>query len=432
MMWSMVVPFLAAAAVTCAPPPATARPRADRPHYTLALRVASPFRVVTGDLSVRFTPNRPTDRLVFRLWPNGPLERRHGSSLEPGVVTSRGERLRAERPDPTTLIVRLPNRLSAEEDVTVRVPWRLQVPRDPSNRNSRFPGGLRLGTFFPLLAWDPRRGWVRDPAAHILAESSTAPAADFDVSVRAPKGLRTIVSGDSAGAGRWHAAAVRDIAVAVGRFRVATGTVQAPHAVAVRVAYLGGQGDRILAMAKSALARLAHRYGAYPWKTFSVVVPPEFFAGGIEYPTLVYVGPRPFTRIVVDHETAHQWFYSLVGNDQARDPWLDETLATWGQVRLGSAEPRPRRPVPPSARRHVGAPMTYWNRLGRGYYWGAYGEGVHALHSLGDDEKVDCALRSYAARRAYSIARQADLLDELNAVIPGAEQRLREWGIRRR
>ena len=54
-----------------------------------------------------------------------------------------------------------------------------------------------------------------------------------------------------------------------------------------------------------------------------------------------------------------------------------------------------------------------------------------ALHPLGNDAAVDCALRRYAARRAYSIAQPGDLLDELNRVIPGAERRLRAWGIHR-
>ena len=29
------------------------------------------------------------------------------------------------------------------------------------------------------------------------------------------------------------------------------------------------------------------------------------------------------------HEIAHQWWFGLVGNDQLREPWLDEGLANW-------------------------------------------------------------------------------------------------------
>ena len=425
----MLLPLVTAAAIACPAPPAAAQPRADRPRYALTIRVASSFRLVTGDLTVTFTPNRPTDRLVFRLWPNGPPQLVQGSRLDPGVVTSSGRQLRTLRPDPTTLVVRPEQPLAAGTEITLNVPWRLRVPPARSDRNARFAGGLRLGSFFPILAWDPRRGWVTDPPARILGESSTAPAADFDITVQVPRGLRAVVTGEPAGAGRWRAEAVRDIALAVGRFRIATTTAHAPDPVNIRVARVSGSSTRLLTLAKSALERLSRKYGAYPWKSFTLVVPPDFFGGGIEYPMLVFVGQSPYARLIVDHETAHQWFYSLVGNDQARDPWLDETLATWAQTRLGSLEPPPRKGLPKSALRHVGSPMTYWNRVGGAFFYGVYGEGVNALRSLGNNAKVDCALRSYAARQSYAIARPADLLDELNAVIPGAEKRLRAWGI---
>src|SRR5262249_33364916 len=163
--------------------------------------------------------------------------------------------------------------------------------------------------------------------------------------------------------------------------------------------------------ARRALRALSERYGRYPWRTYTLVIPPDLHTVGIEYPTLSFVGPSNFNRLIVNHETAHQWFYSLVGNDQARDPWLDETLATWGQMRLGSPELPLVHTPPPSVTKHVGEPMTYWNRYSRWYFYGVYAEGVNALHSLGNDDAVDCALRSYVARRAYSIAQPGDLLD---------------------
>jgi hypothetical protein len=31
------------------------------------------------------------------------------------------------------------------------------------------------------------------------------------------------------------------------------------------------------------------------------------------------------------HEIAHQWWFGLVGNDQAMEPWLDEALAVYSE-----------------------------------------------------------------------------------------------------
>ena len=33
-----------------------------------------------------------------------------------------------------------------------------------------------------------------------------------------------------------------------------------------------------------------------------------------------------FYESATAHEVAHQWWYSLVGNDQIDEPWLDEAL----------------------------------------------------------------------------------------------------------
>src|SRR5207249_3747935 len=84
------------------------------------------------------------------------------------------------RHDPTTLIVPLGRTLAPRSHITVHTSWRLRLPSTHDDRIARFRDGLRLGTFLPLLAWDPRRGWLTDPPARILAESAATPAADFD------------------------------------------------------------------------------------------------------------------------------------------------------------------------------------------------------------------------------------------------------------
>jgi aminopeptidase N len=74
-------------------------------------------------------------------------------------------------------------------------------------------------------------------------------------------------------------------------------------------------------------------YGPYPFKEFDVVENPT--PTGVEYPGLVQIaesewhtGNSALERTVA-HETGHQWFYSLVGNDQVNHPWLDEGLTSY-------------------------------------------------------------------------------------------------------
>jgi aminopeptidase N len=129
------------------------------------------------------------------------------------------------------------------------------------------------------------------------------------------------------------------------------------------------------------------------------------------------------------HEVAHQWFYSLVGNNQGRDPWLDEGLATWAEARtmddLGRITGRA---VPPAVAGHLGEPMSYWDQHLGDYYEGAYVQGAQALAALGDPDAVDCALRQYVARNAHGVATPADLLDALTPVFPDARATLERFG----
>ncbi|MBG0788789.1 MAG: hypothetical protein H0S79_27175, partial [Anaerolineaceae bacterium] len=42
--------------------------------------------------------------------------------------------------------------------------------------------------------------------------------------------------------------------------------------------------------------------------------------------------PQNYFELLIVHETAHQWFYAQIANDQANEPWLDEALATYSEL----------------------------------------------------------------------------------------------------
>ncbi|MBP1705161.1 MAG: metallopeptidase [Chloroflexi bacterium] len=81
----------------------------------------------------------------------------------------------------------------------------------------------------------------------------------------------------------------------------------------------------LLGQAARSLARLEALLGPYPWPTLSVAQTAGGF--GVESPGAIWI-PRGVSggnlSWLVAHEIAHQWFYGLTGNDQARQPFADE------------------------------------------------------------------------------------------------------------
>lgn len=98
-------------------------------------------------------------------------------------------------------------------------------------------------------------------------------------------------------------------------------------------------GEAAMFASAQAIQTFSQRFGAYPHKTLSVVI--ADFKDSMEFSGLyfhsrsfydLYDGTsRNYLTFVAVHETAHQWWFEQVANDQALEPWLDESLTTYSE-----------------------------------------------------------------------------------------------------
>jgi hypothetical protein len=119
-------------------------------------------------------------------------------------------------------------------------------------------------------------------------------------------------------------------------------------------------------------------------------------------------------RYLAAHETAHQWFYGIVGNDQAREPFADEAAADFvARYVLGQ-------------RRASRCPTARLDRSIYAYSAACYYETVY----IGGGNLLDAArrqmgnrafwsaLRGYVVAHHNGIATTRSLLDALDAATP--------------
>src|SRR5260221_539925 len=93
-------------------------------------------------------------------------------------------------PSPSTTMTAAPG-----TTVVASMPWRLRLPGPVDDRVARSGDAVRLGSFFPILSWEPGVGWATDPPTSGFAEAATSPTADFAVTVTVSPGLGVLASG---------------------------------------------------------------------------------------------------------------------------------------------------------------------------------------------------------------------------------------------
>ncbi|MCL2780740.1 MAG: peptidase M1 [Actinomycetia bacterium] len=412
-------------------------PDPDRPRVELAFTVRPGLATVDGTEHIEFTPDLPITELVFRLTANTAPTVAEGNRIQVrsaradhGGLTATYARAGA---DPGTQggLLRIPfaSEIPAGTTVSADLSFTVTLGSNSFDRFGRTDGYAWFGSAQPLLAWERGFGWHTEPMIQFTAESATSEAMRTELTVTAPASDTVIMSGDptsgtpdGSGARVWRSTidAARDVSVAVGPFAVTDVKV---GSVALRVgAYDPSVRDALVPEFERAITELSARFGPYPFPSLSVArLPAE--GGGIEYPSSILM--LDGSRMVVVHETAHQWFYAMVGDSQATHAWLDEAFATYAEA-LVDDDPPPANYLHLAGR--VDRPTADYGGDENDYYLVTYYKGAAALLAARDDaggKAFDAALRCYANANAWRIANPADLAAAL-AGLPAALSVLRQ------
>ncbi|MFN8598702.1 MAG: M1 family metallopeptidase [Anaerolineae bacterium] len=431
-------------------------------RYQIDLTLAPDLASYSARQTVHYTNNEtePLSAIYFRLFPN--------TSSYGGKLTLSEFKLNGQSITPITELsnsaLRIPidPPLPIGASVDFEMAYQTKVPTSSVtsgyNQFGLFSGVLALPNFYPQIPAYDSEGWNVEVAPG-MGDAVFSDSALYQVNILAPKNQLVVTSGtcESQAAPndqqslRCISGPMRDFMIASSAdFQVATETVDDVQINSYFLKKDAAAGRTGLQVTTEAFKSYSKRIGPYPFNQLDLVETPTT-AGGIEYPGLIVVAQslyeedHAFQEGATAHEAAHQWWYSLVGNDQVDDPWLDEAftqfttglyyLDRYGQDGLSgyvdqSLMGRYRRVKGTEDDKRSDLPVAGYS----GLQYGAIVYGKAALffngvyEKIGDD-KFNQFMQTYFNAHRYGIAYEDDLLKAIETQLDAktVDELMKEW-----
>ena len=392
----------------------------------------------------------PDARVVPRIWNYAPDEigyHRVSSLTMDGTAAP-------FRVDDTVMRVELPRPIAPGGTAVFEMAWDAQVPLQTrrSGWKSREGIDFSMTQWYPKMAQYDSRGWHADP---YIGREFYAPFGTFDVRISLPAeytlgATGVLQNGAEIGKGyapsteplvtftkemesrpatqtltwRWRAENVHDFAWAADRDythdRIAGPNGRTYHLLYQPAVARGWEGIR--GFVPAVIAFYERRFGPYRWPQFTVAQGGD---GGMEYPMLNLVtgGRSPQSLYgVVMHEAAHEWFYGMLGSNEAKYAWMDEGFtefatneATAALFNVPAGQNGAARGIAELRLRGLAEPFSWhsdWYRTNRAYSTASYGGGNHIADLLGyvlGDSVRDRGFRAYVNRFTFRHPQPADV-----------------------
>ena len=333
-------------------------------HYNIKVDFDPVNRVYSAHQKVTYVNNtgKDLDKVFFHLYPNA------YKSTETAPILFDGQNLSKDKFIPghmeiekikigkkeidyriggigdTILKLNLPSILKSREKVEIEIKFNVKLPMNVD----RFGFGenvYNFGNWYPIACVYDESGWNLDPY-YSLGDPFYSNISSYHITITVPKDIIVAASGNILSEKvkgnkkiyEIEGKLIRDFAwVASPNFLTKESHI---GDTIIRVYALEDKpniADYALEVGKDSIKIFNELFGKYPYGVYSIVM--TEFPTGMEYPGIVFISKDyyspnfkdPLEKVIV-HETAHQWWYGVVGNDQIDEAWLDESLATYSEV----------------------------------------------------------------------------------------------------
>lgn len=244
--------------------------------------------------------------------------------------------------DNTILEVILPHTLMPGDKINFLIYFDIKIP-PASERFGVLDNIFNLGNWYPIAAVYDTTGWNLDPY-YPVGDPFYSDVSNYNVRITVPEEYIIASTGNlksekitgNKKTYEFQESSVRDFALCISdKFVLEEKLVDG---ILLKCYFIKDKNNFAINAAEKSIKSFNRLFGKYPNETYSVVE--TNFPSGMEYPGIVFIGSKyykekslvSYLEAIIVHETAHQWWYGAVGNDQIDESWLDESLATYSEV----------------------------------------------------------------------------------------------------
>lgn len=333
-------------------------------HYQIKAVFKDEEKLVDGSqrLTYKNTADKELNYLYLHIYPNAfmdkskvpfeeeELDNVYYNGFNPGWIKINEVKLNNKRVDykvmgdaSTVLRISPTTAVKTGEAVEIYIGFKVQLP-NVIGRMGYGDNTVNITNWYPIMAVFNEEGWHLDPYFPI-GDPFYSEVASYEVTFEIPMDYVLATTGNITKKQEKknrviysiNAENVRDFALILSKdFQLASAEADG---IAINAYTLKGQrSDLALQYGVDAMKIFNELFGVYPYQQLSVVAS-DFFLGGMEYPNLVMISEGLYTmkeefplEYVIAHEIAHQWWYGIVGNNEIKEPWLDEALTEYATL----------------------------------------------------------------------------------------------------